>query len=109
MANLDRHTCLKMFRLLPGYRQLDRYLRRRYTGYERPEFALRGSYYSPLPDYQEVEARADDLFRTEVEIGPSIRLRTDEQAALLREISRFYPEFDWSESRKSGRRFLPRQ
>ena len=96
---------LKMFRFLPGYRRFDRYLRRRYTGYERPEFALRGSYYSPLPDYQEVEARAGDLFRTEVDIGPNIRLQTDKQAALLREISRHYPEFDWSETPKSGQRF----
>ena len=41
----------------------------------------------------------------EVDIGPSIRLQTDKQAALLREISRHYPEFDWSETPESGQRF----
>ena len=41
----------------------------------------------------------------EVDIGPNIRLQTDEQAALLREIARHYPEFDWSETPKSEQRF----
>lgn len=95
----------KVFRLLPGFRRLDRYLRRRYTGCESPEFALRGSYYSPLPDYKEVEARSGELFAKEVDLGYSIRLRATEQETLLREISRIYAEFDWPERSCAGRRF----
>ena len=111
MRNSELRSCnlirsvLKGIKLLPGFRRLDRYLRRRYTGSERPEFALRGSYYSPLPDYQDVEARSEELFASEIDLDHSIRLRADQQEALLREISRFYPEFDWPERSCAARRF----
>lgn len=70
------------------------------------EMYPRGHYYSPLPDYREVEARADDLFSKSVNLGPSIDLNTDKQLELIRQIGALGEEFDWSvDSEKQGRRF----
>lgn len=66
----------------------------------------RGHYYSPLPDYQEVDARAGELFARNIELGASIDLNTDQQLDLIRRIGAIGAEFDWSaESEKEGRRF----
>lgn len=46
----------------------------------------RGHYYSPLPDLDEVEAKSESLFRTDVEINGSINLQSDSQVALLKEM-----------------------
>jgi predicted O-methyltransferase YrrM len=97
---------IKLLTSLPGVITLNRYLRRRYTGCERPEFALRGSSYSPLPDYEEVQARAEQLFVKKNDLGPSIRLRPDSQQTLIKEIAPFYPEFDWPWQPVSGRRYF---
>ncbi len=48
---------------------------------------------TPRPDSAEVKARAAHLFAKDVDLGPSIRLRTDEQVKLLHEIAEFYAEF----------------
>ena len=98
-------SILKNLRLLPGVQKLDRYLRRRYTGSDRRAFAPPGSYYSPIPDFEEVTARADQLFERDIDLGPDIRLRADEQKRLLEELATFYPEFDWQEKLEPGRRF----
>ena len=95
----------KNLRLLPGFESVDRYLRRRYTGSDRRPFAEPGSYYSPVPDREEVKARADELFDGNTDLGPSIRLRADEQKKLLEELATYYEEFDWSEKPGIGRRF----
>ncbi|MEP6685219.1 MAG: UDP binding domain-containing protein [Verrucomicrobiota bacterium] len=76
--------------MMPGFEKLDGYLRRRYTGSDKPGFAAPGSYYSPLPDSAEVKVRAAHRFAKDVDLGPSIRLRTDEQVKLLHEIAEFY-------------------
>lgn len=96
---------VKKLRLVPGIETLDRYLLRRYTGSDRAPFASPGSYYSPVPDCEEVRARASQLFATDIDVGPSIRLRTAEQKRLLDELATFYPEFDWSDQPEAGRRF----
>ena len=89
-----------------GLSQLDRYLRRRYTGNEQPPFARYGSYYSPFPDLKDVQRRAGKLFAKHVvDLGPSINLRTDEQKALLREVARYHGEFDWPQQPSADRRF----
>ncbi|MHA3770575.1 class I SAM-dependent methyltransferase [Verrucomicrobiota bacterium sgz303538] len=70
------------------------------------EMYPRGHYYSPLPDYREVEARSDNLFAKNVELGPSINLNTDKQLELIQQIGALGGEFDWSaDSEKEGRRF----
>lgn len=90
---------------LPGVERVDRYLRRRYTGSDRRPFAAPGSYYSPVPDCEEVKARADELFDGNTDLGSDIRLRADEQKKLLDELATYYGEFDWSEKPGIGRRF----
>ncbi|RYD80757.1 MAG: class I SAM-dependent methyltransferase [Verrucomicrobiaceae bacterium] len=70
------------------------------------EMYPRGHYYSPLPDYQEVDARAAELFTREVDLGSSIQLNDEKQLELVRRIGAIGGEFDWSaESEKQGRRF----
>jgi predicted O-methyltransferase YrrM len=81
---------------VPGFGALTRYIRRHYPG--------RRSY-SPLPDYREVNSRAQVLFSKEVDLGPSIELRSEAQMALLNELARFYPQFDWPELRRPEYRF----
>jgi predicted O-methyltransferase YrrM len=81
---------------VPGFGALTRYIRRHYPG--------RHSY-SPLPDFREVNSRAEVLFSKEVDLGPSIELRSEAQVALLNELARFYPQFDWPEHRRPEYRF----
>lgn len=95
----------KLLRGLPGSARLDHYLQRRYTGCEHPEFVLRGSFHSPLPDLEEVRANSATLFSKAVDLGPSIQLRSDEQSKLLRELSEYYSDFDWPEHASADRRF----
>jgi predicted O-methyltransferase YrrM len=92
-------------RLLPGFERVDRYLRRKYTGSERRPYAAPGSYYSPVPDCEEIKARAAELFDANTDLGPDIRLRSDEQKKLLDELAAYYEEFDWSDKPAIGRRF----
>ena len=58
-----------------------------------------------MPDCEEVKARADELFDANIDLGPGIRLRADEQKKLLDELATYYEEFDWSEKPGIGRRF----
>ena len=84
---------------------INRYLRKKYTGYERPEFAPRGSYYSPLPSYEEVQARAAQLFRRQTDLEPGIRLQPDRQTALIKEIADFHRDFDWPSQPAPDKRY----
>jgi predicted O-methyltransferase YrrM len=81
---------------LPGLGALMRYVRRHYPGRHA---------YSPLPDYGEVKSRADLLFSKDVDLGPSIQLRSEAQVALLNELACFYPQFDWPEHRQPEYRY----
>jgi Methyltransferase domain len=90
---------------LPGSRRLNRCLERHYTGCEHPEFVLRGSFHSPLPDLKEVRANGAALFSKDVDTGPSIRLRSEEQTTFLRELSRYYADFKWPEQLAPGYRY----
>jgi len=92
MNNLVR----PIIRQLPGVRALNRYLRRHYPG-RHP--------YSPLPNYREVKSRAKALFSKEVDLGPSIELRSEAQVALLNDLASFYPEFSWPEQSGPDYRF----
>src|SRR4051812_25199177 len=94
-----------VLRRLPGSSRIDRYLLRRYTGCDHPEFVLRGSFHSPLPDLRDVEANSAEWFNKEVDVGPSIRLRSTEQAALLQELHGYYAEFNWPEHPAPGFRY----
>lgn len=89
-----------------GLSRLDRYLRRRYTGRDDTEPKGFDGYYSPLPDLQEVERRADELFsKKRTDLGPSIDLRVEHQIALLRELAGYYGDFDWPDQPGHDHRF----
>jgi Methyltransferase domain len=91
---------------IPGVSRLDRYLREHYTGRQQREFAPHGSFYSPFPDRKDVERRGAKLFAKQgVELGPSIDLRTNEQAALLKKLAVYYTQFDWPKQPTASRRF----
>jgi predicted O-methyltransferase YrrM len=87
----------KLLEGVPAVRAVDRRLRRHYLGCDTSEFVRRGSFYSPLPDLKEVAANRQRLFRKDIDVSPGVRLRTSEQMALVRELSRYYPDFDWPE------------
>lgn len=100
------HPILSKFaRQLPGFRPLDSFLRRRYTGYAQPERYRRGHFHSPLPDYQNVNTHAASLFSKDVDLGQSIQLGSDAQLALLEQFAQYYGDFDWEEQPRAGRRF----
>ena len=92
---------------VPGVRALDRALRRRYTGTDRrDEIGLpRGHYGSPLPGYDEVAARAGELFRKDIAAGPGLDLRVPQQLDLVRAFAPFYADFDWPDQPAPGRRY----
>lgn len=100
-----RELLRRVVQYIPGFRGLDRYLRYRYTNNYDPEPYLRGHYYSPLPDISEIQSRADSLFRTEVDLGPSIDLRPEMQRSLLTELASYYGDFKWPEQPSNGFRF----
>jgi len=54
-----------------------------------------GHFYSPLPDIDEVVARAKSIFDPCVDLGPSIDIRRDAQERLLSDLAGYYPQFPW--------------
>jgi len=99
----------KVVRKIPGVQTIDRYLRYRYTGTFEGELFDRGHYYSPLPDISEVQSRASDLFREEIDLGPSIDLRPQMQHKLLAKLVPYYTEFQWPEQPSPDFRFYVQQ
>jgi predicted O-methyltransferase YrrM len=95
----------RIARRLPGARGLDAALRRRYTGSTRPERFPRGHYNSPLPGYDEVERRAEELFATDVDGIAGIDLRAEAQLALLRDCAPYVADFDWPSAKREGVRY----
>ena len=95
----------KLLQGVPAVRAVDRRLRRHYLGCDTSEFVRRGSFYSPLPDLKEVAANRQKLFRKDLDVSPGVRLRTDEQLAFVRELSRYYGDFDWPEQATPGYRY----
>ena len=65
----------------------------------------RGHFYSPVANVAEVKARTDSLFRQDVDLDPSIRLKADRQRLLLEELTVYYPDFDWGEQPSDGQRY----
>ena len=79
----------KFMTLVPGFSSLERYLRKRYTGYSDGERYNRGHFYSPLPDLDEV-SRSDHFFRKDVDLSESVELQKDSQLQLLQTFASFY-------------------
>lgn len=52
-----------------------------------------------------VKSRAAHLFRRDVDLGSSIQLNAEHQRALLTELAKFYPEFDWGEHPSDHHRY----
>jgi predicted O-methyltransferase YrrM len=98
----------KLLQGVPAVRAMDRRLRRHYLGCDTSEFVRRGSFYSPLADLEEVAANRQHLFRKDIDVSPGVRLRLDEQLALVRELSRYYADFDWPEKATPGYRYYLR-
>ena len=63
-----------------------------------------GHFYSPIPSVDEVRAREADIFQTPSSL-PAIDLRREEQAALVRELARFYPELPFARTQQSSTRY----
>jgi hypothetical protein len=101
----DMALLKKLLQGVPAVRAVDRKLRRHYLGCDTSEFVRRGSFYSPLPDLEEVAANRQKLFRKDIDVSPGVRLRTEQQLALVRELSRYYGEFNWPEHSANGHRF----
>lgn len=95
----------RVVKYIPGYRGLDRYLRYRYTSNYDPEPYPRGHYYSPLPDISEVQSRAAILFRKDIDLGPSIDLKSEMQQQLLTKLAGYYGDFCWPEQPSNDFRF----
>jgi len=90
---------------LPGFRALDRYLCYRYTGWHVPERFPRGHFYSPLPGYADMEARAAQLFDGDREPGRDLDLAIEEQSRLSKDLAAFNDGFDWPTEQEAGYRF----
>jgi len=94
----------KLIKRTPGFRSLESYLRKRYTGFPDGERYNRGDFYSPLPDLDEV-ASSDHFFRKDVDLSESIDLENDAQLKLLKVFSSFYEEFPYKQSSNLNFRF----
>lgn len=94
---------------LPGFRALDRYLCYRYTGWYVPERFPRGHFYSPLPGYADMAARAEGLFHGDLEPGPGLDIAIPEQSRLLMELAAFSDGFDWPTEQEAGYRYYAGQ
>lgn len=94
-----------LLRRTPGVAQLDDFLCRRYSATGRRDPNSRGSYLSPLPALDEVQRRASELFRRDLDALPGIDLHAHSQLALLRQLAAFDCDFTWSEKPVEGRRY----
>jgi len=96
---------LSWMRRLPGVREAGIRLLRLWSVLRRRELFPPGHYYSPVPDLGWIERRRDELFATEVDLGPGIDLREREQQDLLAELAVFADDFDVPPQPLSGRRY----
>jgi hypothetical protein len=90
---------------MPGMPLLDDYLRRRYVNGERSEGHPTGHYYSAVPNYVEIRSRVTSLFRKDVDLGPGLDINPERQLALLKELVKYYDDFDWGDEGASDVRF----
>ena len=94
-----------MIKRVTGLSALSRMLRKRYTGWEQPEPFLRGHYYSPLPDVDEVARDRDRVFFDERRDLPGVEMDVAGQKALLSELAADFDSFDWPHEADGERRF----
>lgn len=87
----------QIIKKLSGFSIIDRFFRKRHTGFEDGERYNRGHFYSPLPDIEEVQKNKKELFKKDVDLGDSINLNSDSQYSLLLELVSFYDDFWWPE------------
>lgn len=64
-----------------------------------------GHFYSPIPDLKEVDIYADRVFDQDRRTLPGIDLNEKQQVALLENLSRYYPEVPFPETKQEGRRY----
>jgi hypothetical protein len=64
-----------------------------------------GHFYSPIPDLKEVDAYASRIFDQNRRTLPGIDFREKEQMELLHELSRFYPDQPFQESKQENLRY----
>lgn len=79
------------------FKAVERYLRQRYTGFPDGERYPRGHYYSPLPDISEISSMEDSLFLKNEDSCLCIDLQEKEQLSLLKKLSVYYSNFNYSE------------
>jgi predicted O-methyltransferase YrrM len=86
--------------------RLFQYLARK-SGYARHTLQFPpGHYYSPIPDLAEIEAFADRVFDRDRRTLPGIDLREEQQLALLKELSGYYAEVPFAQTKEEGRRYF---
>ena len=98
----------ELLRLVPGSRQLNRALRRRYDPYASNrflKFASPGHYYSPIPDLELVNRARRSIFDDQVREIPGIDNNEAAQLALLDDFSRFNDEIPFKDTPSPGSRY----
>jgi len=79
------------------FKAIDRYLRQRYTGFPDGERYPRGHYYSPLPDLTAVSFLTEEHIYQNENACPGIDLQEKNQFSLLKKLSAYYEEFNYSD------------
>jgi hypothetical protein len=68
------------------------------------QFVPPGHYYSPIPDFDDVRARAESIFARDVDTA-GVDLNAEGQLALLQEFARFHADLPWHAAPRSGLRY----
>lgn len=87
----------KLIKKIPGFKVLDTYLRKRYTGLPGGERYPRGHYYSPLPDISEITSMEEGCFLKNGISCLGIDMQDNKQLTLLKKLSTYYESFNYSE------------
>jgi len=99
---------LSRLKHIPGYRQLNKALRRRYDQYgSNPflRFAPPGHFYSPLPDIEFVDRYKASLFDRQVKSIPGIENHVEDQLALIDQFSGYYDQLPFKDEKSPGLRY----
>src|SRR5262245_37095002 len=90
-----RSLAKRLLEAVLAHPRVDDYLRRRHARTPWDYLYPAGHFFSPQPDISEVEARAHELFRKDVDLRASINLREEAQRALLDRFTPYYTDFRW--------------
>lgn len=95
----------RLFERILTHEQIDILVRKRYAREGLFEPFPRGHFYSPLPDYEDVEERQAILFEREIDVIESVDLNTPKQLDLVRKLAALCGDFCWQKRKKTEHRF----